>query len=143
MATRVKTVWSGGMTFTAEVNGHQLIMDADPYFGGTDQGPRPKPLLLAALCGCSGMDVVSILGKMGIKDYTLEMDAQGESAAEHPIIYHTITITYNFQGNNLPADKIAKAVNLSLEKYCAVSAMLKKAAKIIPEVYINNLEVQL
>ena len=134
MATRVKTVWSGGMTFTAEVNGHQLIMDADPYFGGTDQGPRPKPLLLAALCGCSGMDVVSILEKMGIKDYNLEMD---------PIIYHTITLTYNFQGNNLPADKIAKAVNLSLEKYCAVNAMLKKAAKIIPEVYINNLEVQL
>jgi len=143
MSTYVKTVWSGGMSFTAEVNGHKLIMDADPYFGGTDQGPRPKPLLLAALSGCSGMDIVSILEKMGIKDYSLEMDAQGESTTEHPIIYHTITLTYNFQGNNLPAEKIVKAVKLSLEKYCAVNAKLKKAAKIIPKIYINNLEVPL
>lgn len=141
MATQVKTKWLGGMVFDAELNGHHLKMDADAEWGGTNAGPRPKPLLLAALAGCSGLDVVSILDKMMVKDYSFEIDSEAESTSEHPITYHTITVKFMFQGENLPKDKIIKAVTLSVDKYCGVNAMLKKSANIVAKIYINNTEV--
>jgi putative redox protein len=141
MGTTVKTKWVGGMVFDAEMNGHHLLMDADAQWGGKDAGPRPKPLLLAALAGCSGLDVVSILDKMQLKDYSFDIDTEAESTTEHPITYHTITIKFLFKGDNLPQDKIVKAVTLSSEKYCGVNAMLRKAANIIVKIYINDSEV--
>ena len=63
---QVKTNWLGNMAFSAEVNGHKMVMDASGKVGGDNRGPRPKPLLLAALAGCTGMDVVSILKKMRV-----------------------------------------------------------------------------
>ncbi|MDD3235962.1 MAG: OsmC family protein [Candidatus Cloacimonetes bacterium] len=141
MSYKVVTKWAGGMLFDANIGGHHVLMDSDKEFGGQDQGARPKPLLFAALAGCSGIDVVSILTKMQVKDYTFEIDTEGESTTEHPIIYHTITVKFLFSGNDLPPDKIKKAVNLSTERYCGVIAMLSKAANIIVKIYINNTEV--
>ena len=141
MASKVVTKWTGGMVFDAEINGHHLKMDADPEWGGTDQGPRPKPLILAALAGCSGLDIVSILNKMQITDYSFEIVTEGEPTQEPPIIYHTITAKFIFKGENLPADKLKKAVTLSTERYCGVNAMLKKAANVIVKLYINDSEV--
>lgn len=129
------------MGFDAVVSGHHILMDADEQWGGENKGSRPKQLLLAALAGCSGMDVVSMLAKMHVPDYTFEMDTEGESTSEHPITYHTITIKFMFNGNELPKDKIVKAVKLSTEHYCGVNAMLKKAANVIVKIYINNTEV--
>lgn len=140
---KVITHWRDGMTFDATVNGHHLLMDADNEWGGQDKGPRPKPLLLAALSGCSGMDVVSILAKMKIPPYTFRMEADADSTEEHPVVYKAIRFSFYFDGEALPEDKIKKAVKLSTEQYCGVNAMLKKTAEVIVKIYINNEEVQI
>jgi len=141
VASKVVTKWTGGMVFDANVNGHHILMDADPQWGGKDTGPRPKPLLLAALAGCSGLDIVAVLNKMKVENYRFEIETDAESTTEHPIIYHTITAKFKFEGDNLPQDKIVKAVTLSTERYCGVNAMLKKAANVIVKIYINEVEV--
>lgn len=141
MTTKASMKWVKDMLFDAEVSGHHILMDADPQWGGKDQGTRPKPLLLAALSGCSGMDVVSILEKMNVPEYKFNVEMEADSTSEHPITYHTIRVNFMFEGQDLPKDKVLKAVKLSTEKYCGVMAMLKKAANIIVKVYINGEEV--
>ncbi len=141
MSTVVKTKWIGDMSFDADLGGHHLIMDADAEWGGQNHGPRPKPLLLAALAGCSGLDIVSILNKMQVKDYELEIETEAESTSEHPVVYHTIVAKFKFSGENLPAEKLVKAVTLSTERYCGVNAMLKKAANVVHKIYLNEVEV--
>ncbi len=143
MANPVITKWTGDMSFDSLVTGHHLIMDGAKEFGGNDQGPRPKPLLLAALTGCSGMDIVSILKKMQVNNYTFEMEADGESTEEHPVVYHTITLKFKFFGENLPTDKIIKAVSLSTERYCGVNAMLKASADVIVKIFVNDQEIKI
>jgi len=143
MSTIVKTRWAGDMMFDANLGGHHILMDADPEWGGKDQGPRPKPLLMAALAGCSGLDIVSILNKMQMKDYEFEIETEAESTTEHPVVYHTITVKFKFRGENLTPDKLIKAVSLSTERYCGVNAMLRKAANIVTKIYLNDVEVSI
>ncbi len=142
MATTVVTKWTGGLSFDSLVTGHHVILDASKEGGGQDSGTRPKALMLTALAGCSGMDIVSILGKMKVKDYTFEIEVDGESTTEHPIVYHTITAKYKFTGKDLPPDKILKAVDLSNDKYCGATAMLRHAAEIVVKIYINDEELK-
>lgn len=141
MSSKTTLTWKGNMTFDAEVNGHNITLDADDQWGGKDQGPRPKPLLLAALSGCSGMDVISILDKMRIMDYQLRIDVDADSTTDHPVYYHTIRMNFYFSGESLPTDKITKAVELSTQRYCGVYEMLRQAANIIVKTYINDKEV--
>jgi len=136
-ANRVVTEWKGDMSFESIVNEHALRMDADESFGGHDTAPRPKPLLLAALAGCTGMDVVSLLKKMKIQYDSFLLDISGELTEEHPKHYHKIHIIYLFQGTDLDLELINKAITLSQEKYCGVSAMLRKAATLSYEIKIN------
>jgi putative redox protein len=122
----VETVWSDGMSFTSTVNGHEITVDATTELGGNDRGPRPKPLLLTALTGCTGMDVVAILAKMQVEIDEFRITAKADLAEAHPKVYSRIEMLYEFRGTNLPKSKIRKAVELSQEKYCAVSAMLRE-----------------
>jgi len=119
-----------GMSFQAELGNHRLRLDADEAFGGQDLGPRPKELLLVALAGCTGMDVVSILNKMKVpfKEFWLEVEA--ELTTTNPKVYQAFTIFYNLRGENLNREKIEKAIALSQEHYCGVSAMFRHFAKI-------------
>lgn len=135
---RSKVNWNKGMAFNVEIDGHNFMIDAGENAGGQDQGPRPKALLLSALGGCTGMDVVSILRKMKIEDYELEIDVTAESTDEHPKYYNEIMVNYNFTGENLPIAKIKRAVELSETRYCGVSAMLRQAAKIENTIRING-----
>lgn len=129
MKTEVKTTWTGGMAFDADLNGHIVTMDAAAADGGADTGARPKPLLLAALSGCSGMDVVSILKKMREPCSWFAMRAEAESGDEHPKKYLRIKLVYQFKkSDKLNPDNVRKACSLSQEKYCGVSAMLKDSA---------------
>jgi putative redox protein len=132
----ITTTWQGDMVFDADVGGHHLIMDADPAFGGREQGPRPKRLLLAALGGCTGMDVISLLKKMRVEHEGFRITAEGETSTEHPMVYTSIHLVYEFRGSNLPVEKLRKAVDLSQERYCSVSAMLRQAAKLTYEVRV-------
>ena len=130
MKNKVDVNWAGDMAFEATVNGHSIMIDAVEAVGGKDRGPRPKPLLLLSLGGCTGMDVVSMLKKVRVEFQGLNIEVEGELTEEHPKYYHTLTIIYTFKGKDLPMDKLEKAVSLSQERYCGVTAMLNKAAKI-------------
>jgi putative redox protein len=127
-----------GMTFKTEVNGHEFFIDADDQFGGTDKGPRPKPLLLLSLIGCTGMDVVSLLKKMRVDYSDFKVTASGELAEEHPIYYTKITMEYHIWGKDVDHSKVEKAVNLSAERYCGVSFMLSKSSEIISKIIYHD-----
>jgi putative redox protein len=87
------------------------------------------------------MDVVSILKKMKVQDYKFWMESDADQTSEHPKYYSKIYLTYNFTGDNLPIDKIKKAVKLSEDSYCGVSFMLKKAVEFETKIIINGEEV--
>lgn len=131
----ISCAWKGDMEFAATVNGHEIILDAEEAFGGKDAGPRPKPLLLAALAGCSGMDVVSILKKMKEPVSWFNMRVEGWLGEEHPKTYERVKIVYEFKAaDGLKDQNVRKAIELSRERYCGVNAMLRKAAAMEYEV---------
>lgn len=126
--------WKGEMSFEAELNGHKFMIDADEKVGGKNLGPRPKPLMLTALAGCTGMDVISILKKMRVELDDFSINVEGEQNDEHPVQYIKMHITYEFKGKDLPKDKIEKAVNLSQERYCGVSDFYRKVIPVTHEI---------
>ncbi len=136
MNNKVNVSWTGDMGFEAEVNDFKIKLDADEKVGGNNQGPRPKPLTLVSLAGCTGMDVISILNKMRVIPDDFDIEVTGELTEEHPRYYNKLHIVYSFKGDDLPMAKLEKAVNLSQERYCGVSAMLQKAAEITHEIKI-------
>jgi putative redox protein len=136
MSQQAIVTWQSNMAFEATINGHQIIMDTDVDGGGNNQGPRPKILLLAGLGGCTGMDVVSILAKMKVVPEKFWMEISADVSDEHPKVFNQIKLVYYFRGENLSFEKLEKAVNLSKEKYCAVSAMLSKTAEMQIEIKI-------
>ena len=107
---RVTSTWQSKMSFDADPDGHHIIMDAASEFGGEGKGPRPKEMLLAALGGCTGMDVVSLLKKMRVNYEGFSVTAQAEASSEHPKIFTSIHLRYRFKGIDLPRNKIKKAV---------------------------------
>jgi putative redox protein len=137
MNNKVDIKWTGDMAFEADVNGFKLTIDADEKVGGQNKGPRPKPLTLASLGGCTGMDVISILKKMRVEPSYFNVEVDGELTEEHPKYYHKIHLTYTFKGDNLDREKIEKAVNLSQERYCGVSELLRKGAEITSSIVIG------
>lgn len=128
--------WKGNMAFETEVSGHKLIMDAPQEVGGEDLGPRPKILMLSALAGCTGMDVVSILKKMRVELDDLKIKVEGSLTDEHPKQYNKIHVIYEFKGKNLPLAKLEKAVKLSEESYCGVGAVYRKVMEYSSEVKV-------
>ncbi|MFU8844291.1 MAG: OsmC family protein [Bacteroidales bacterium] len=138
MKNKVEINWVEDMAFEALVNNHTITLDASEEVGGKNRGPRPKPLTLVSLAGCTGMDVVSMLKKMRVEYTGLTIEVEGELTEEHPKVYHTITVHYRFRGIDLPMEKLEKAVNLSQERYCGVTAMLGKAAKIVHQITVED-----
>lgn len=133
---KVKIKWLEKMAFSAEVNGHEMILDAAEKVGGENRGPRPKPLMLTALAGCTGMDVVSILKKMRVELDDFNVVVEGDLTEEHPKQFTQMHVIYEFTGKNLPLEKLQKAVNLSEDRYCGVSATYRKAFGITSEIKI-------
>lgn len=127
MKKEISISWKEGMAFEANSDGHKFMLDAAENVGGRNLGPRPKPLMLVALAGCTGMDVVSILSRMRIELENFNIRVEGDQSDEHPVYYTSMHIIYEFWGKELPYEKLEKAVNLSLEKYCGVAAVYKKA----------------
>ena len=132
--------WQGGLTFEMMQDGHRFVIDGPEEFGGRNLGPRPKNLLLSALIGCTGMDVVSILDKMKVRDFGLRLTAEGELTEEHPRTFSSIRIIYRFTGMDLPEDKLEHAVSLSMEKYCGVAAMFASTTELGYEIIIDEMD---
>ena len=128
----------GNLAFEIDLNGHKIITDARKEVGGDDLGPGPKSLLLAGLIGCTGIDVASILKKMRVKYDDLTIEVETIHTDGQPRVYKDIHMVYRFKGQDLPLDNIKRAVDLSMEKYCGVSAMLSKHTPISYEVVIEE-----
>ncbi len=132
----VNSKWLGKMVFESEINGHKIMLDAAPEVGGENRGPRPKPLMLAALGGCTAMDVISILTKMRVEVEEFNVSVEGELTEEHPKHFYKMHVIYEFKGKSLPMDKLKKAVDLSQEKYCGVTAIYRKVMELTSEIKV-------
>ena len=128
--------WNSGLAFKATADGHEIMLDAAEDVGGENQGPRPKPLLLVSLGGCTAMDVISILKKMRLEPDYFNVNVIGEVTEEHPKHFTKIHTVYEFRGKDLPPDKLQKAIDLSQERYCGISHTLKKAVELTSEIKI-------
>lgn len=138
MQHEIETQWMGKMQFNALIGDHTLVMDTTERVGGEDQGPIPKPLILTALSGCTGMDVVALLRKQNIELKELDIKVQGELSKGQPMEYIGIHLIYNGKGNEQEASIFLNAIQDSQYKYCGVSSMLKKALPVTWEVLYNG-----
>lgn len=141
MAHEIDVQWMGKMQFNALVNGHTIVMDGPERVGGEDNGPIPKPFVLTALAGCTGMDIAAILRKANRNPNDFDMKVIGEISKQVPIEYIAIHVVYNFRGAEENREAALKAVTDSQEKYCGVSSMLKKALPVTWEVNYNGTQI--
>ncbi|HET7117353.1 MAG TPA: OsmC family protein [Hanamia sp.] len=141
MAHEIDVQWMGKMQFNALVNGHTIVMDGPEKVGGEDHGPIPKPFVLTALAGCTGMDVAAILRKADKNPDDFEMKVIGEISKRIPIEYIAIHVIYDFKGAEENKEAALNAVTDSQEKYCGVSSMLKKALPVTWEVNYNGVQI--
>ena len=130
MTNTVKTTWKGKMQFESTNEGGNFMIDANKEAGGEGKGYRPKALMLSALAGCSGLDVVSLLKKMRAEVEDFNIDIEANLTDEHPKYYDKVKMTYNFYGKDFKKDKIEKAVKLSEERYCGVMEMFRQFAEV-------------
>ena len=130
----VNTVFNEGMSFTAAINGHNLLMDVSADDGGQDAGPSPKRLMLACLSGCTGIDIVSILNKMRVEFSDFNIAVHAALSSGSPKIYNYVKITYKIKLAAEDRPKMINAVKLSQEKYCGVYAMFGTFAKMDTEI---------
>lgn len=130
MTHNVTLNWKGKMHFESEGPGGKVLIDGAEEFGGEGKGVRPKAMMLSALAGCSGMDISSLLKKMRAEVAHFAIDVAGELTAEDPKIYHKVHVTFKFYGSDFKKDKIEKAVNLSVTRYCGVMEMFRQFADV-------------
>ncbi len=132
----VDMAWTDKLAFEADMDGHKVIVDATKEVGGSDLGPRPKKLMLTALAGCTGVDVIMILKKMKVEVEAFNVIVEADVTEEHPKHYNKMKVVYQFKGKDLPYEKLEKAVKLSEEKYCGVTAVYAKAMEMETEIRI-------
>jgi len=130
-------VWKGDMVFDATPeSGFTIRMDGD-----SKQGVGPMEMILMGLMGCMGADVASILQKKRQMVTALEIRAHGDRAPEHPRKYIHIELVFVVTGRNIEPDAVRRAIELSEEKYCSVSATLRGTAQIITRFEIRESEL--
>lgn len=132
---------SAGATFLAKgPSNHWVVFDTESKFGGSEAAAKPMEMVLMALGSCTALDAESILLKMRSRteDFRVEISSQQEE--DHPRVFTKIHLKFIFSGKNLHRANIAKAVRLSQEKYCSVSAMLRKTADITYEIIYQDTE---
>lgn len=130
----------GGMAFVGHgPSQHYLVMDGrEPGTEEPQRAPGPMEVLLMALGGCTGMDVVSILRKKRVPFTGVEVRIHGERAPEHPRRYTAIRVEYVVTGRDLPRKAVEDAARLSFEKYCSVAASLRGGVELAYEVTLQE-----
>ena len=125
--------YTGGMMFRGVgASGHEVRMDARRDVGGEDAAPRPVEVFLCSLGGCTGMDVVSVLRKMKTEPTGLRIEIDDERAPEYPKVVTKLHLTYVVEGD-IPEENVAKAIDLSLSKYCPIANTLAGVTRITSE----------
>jgi putative redox protein len=129
---------ASGSTFIAKGDSnHWVVIDSVKQFGGSEAASKPMEMLLMSLGGCTAMDIESLINKMRTPVDEFQIYIQAEQREEHPRIFTAIQITFVFKGKNLNETNIAKAVKLSQEKYCPVTAMLRQSVDIRYNIQYN------
>ena len=139
MSHKTTTHWKGGMQFESDnPSGNTVLMDTVVKGQDKQFGLSPKAMMLSALAGCSGIDIVEILEKMKVVDYELKMEVEGFLTDEHPKFYHKVHVDYHFYGTDLNPKKINKSVKLSVDKYCGVMEMFRQFSTVTTTIHIHN-----
>ncbi len=138
MKSSITSKWQGNLAFASRVGDHEVRTDASAVHGGDNSGASPKMLMMVALAGCTGVDVVAILKKMRVEVDDFVMTVEGELTDEVPAVYSSMHLIYKFAGVGLDREKLRKAVELSQDKYCGVSAMYRKIMEITWEIRISE-----
>ena len=134
---KTTTTWKSGFAFDSHFKNNRIALDDVTASGRDDSGFSPKALLLSGLAGCTGIDVVSILDKMKAPYESIRIETEAELTEAHPSVFKEINITYFVKIPVAYEDKVKRAVDLSLEKYCGVAAMLRKHCAIHAKVIIE------
>ncbi len=133
--------WLDNMSFVGESeSGHSVVMDGPPESGGRNLGIRPMEMVLLGMGGCTAFDVVLILKRQrqAITDCYVELTS--ERAEEAPKVFTKIHVHYVVKGKNLDDKKVARAVDMTAEKYCSVSIMLAKSVDVTHDYEIIDAE---
>ena len=130
--------WTGDLSFESEIQGFTVVND-DLSIEEGGKGPSPKRMMLASLVACTGMDVVSILQKMRVKFSAFRIEAESPITEEHPKTFVSVHLKYILEGEEIKREKVERAVELSQEKYCGVSAMLRKHCPITWEIELISI----
>ena len=119
-------------------NGHKVLLDNNSKTSGKVQGASPMELLLMGVAGCSAIDIISILNKQKINPLSLKMEVNGlRNSRDIPSLFYQIDIIIYLKGE-IEKEKALRAAKLSYDKYCSVSKMLEKTAKINYKVVLND-----
>ena len=127
---KTTTIWKSGQAFDSSFNNSKIEVDGKAGFS-------PKALLLTGLAACSGIDVVEVLEKMRVPFADLKIEVDADQTEDHPRVFKDIHIEYIIKTEEENRDKVKKAIDLSLDKYCGVAAMLKKNSKILYTITIQ------
>ena len=136
----VTTKWTQKSQFESDnPSGHAFTMFDKSQDNGDVIGFAPKALMLSSLAGCSGLDVVSLLEKMRAEVADFKIEVTAELTDEHPKFYNKVKVDYHFTDSELQPEKIQKAVNLSVTKYCGVMEMFRQFAEVSTEIHLHNI----
>lgn len=138
MKESIKATLLNDLSFEAEVDGHKIYLDTAAEHGGKNIGPRPKPLMMVALAGCTGMDVAAILRKMRVEVESLSVEVKGDITEDHPKRFSAMKVIFTVKGKDVPFASVEKAVNLSKDRYCGVSANYTEAFPIEYEIIMEE-----
>ncbi len=134
---KARVEWIEGVAFRGQSgSGHSIVLDGAPEAGGRNLGVRPMEAVLIGMGACSAYDVVTILNKGRQTFAACEVELEAERADTAPKVFTKIHLHFVLTGAGLDADKVARAVRLSVEKYCSASAMLGATAAITHDVEI-------
>lgn len=133
----ISAKWLGNLDFEASNPRNHKVSMSNPQ---GNLGPTPMEMVLMGLAGCTGMDVVSILEKMRVSFDRFEVQVAGERADEHPKVYTKVSVVYRIWGSGIPEEKLARAIELTQEKYCSVLHMVNKTAEVSYRYEINPSE---
>ena len=134
--------WRTEMQFECHTRGIKTFLDASVEHGGHDAGPNPKELILNAMMGCTAMDVISMLVKMRQKPNRFLMNIRAEKSEVPPVYFKKAKMNYFLYGD-LENEKVLKAVQASMEKYCGVNFMISLSCEISYEVFLNDVSIGL
>jgi len=125
MSTKTITYWQKDQQFKSFHGKNEIKID-----GKREDGFGAKALVLSAIAACSGIDIVDILSKMRVEFSDFEIETETDQTDEHPRVFKDIFVTYKLRTDKSNEEKVKKAIDLSLDKYCGVSAMLRKNSPI-------------